>query len=71
MYGNPGNPGLQPAVLIHEGQITYERHGLRKIMDLGEWWFEQTKLPTPLGLDVVKTSLGMDVATEVKRAQEQ
>jgi len=39
MYGNPGNPGLQPAVLIHEGQITYERHGLRKIMDLGEWWF--------------------------------
>jgi 1,4-dihydroxy-6-naphthoate synthase len=51
--------------------ITYGRHGLRKIMDLGEWWFEQTKLPTPLGLDVVKASLGMDVATEVKRAQEQ
>lgn len=62
------NGVVDAGVLIHEGQITYERHGLRKIMDLGEWWFEQTKLPTPLGLDVVKASLGMDVATEVKRA---
>lgn len=59
---------VDAGVLIHEGQITYERYGLRKIMDLGEWWFEQTHLPTPLGLDVVKASLGREVAVEVKEA---
>ncbi len=59
---------VDAGVLIHEGQITYERYGLRRIMDLGEWWYEQTRLPTPLGLDVVKASLGMDVALEVKEA---
>ncbi len=60
---------VDAGVLIHEGgQITYERYGLRKIMDLGEWWYEETKLPTPLGLDVVKASLGIDMAKAVKEA---
>ncbi|MGC8542630.1 MAG: menaquinone biosynthesis family protein, partial [Vulcanisaeta sp.] len=57
---------VDAGVLIHEGQITYQRYGLRKLLDLGEWWFEQTRLPTPLGLDVVKAALGMDVATALK-----
>ncbi|ADN49687.1 menaquinone biosynthesis family protein [Vulcanisaeta distributa] len=59
---------VDAGVLIHEGQITYERYGLRKIIDLGEWWYEETKLPTPLGLDVVKASLGIDMAKAVKEA---
>ncbi|WP_054842709.1 MqnA/MqnD/SBP family protein [Vulcanisaeta distributa] len=60
---------VDAGALIHEGQITYERYGLKKIMDLGEWWYEETKLPTPpLGLDVVKASLGIDVAKAVKEA---
>lgn len=59
---------VDAGVLIHEGQITYERYGLRKVIDLGEWWYEQTKLPTPLGLDVVKASLGIDVAIAIKNA---
>ncbi len=61
---------VDAGALIHEGgQITYERYGLRKIIDLGEWWYEETKLPTPpLGLDVVKASLGIDVAKAVKEA---
>ncbi|WP_291767585.1 menaquinone biosynthesis family protein [Caldivirga sp. UBA161] len=59
---------VDAGVLIHEGQITYDRYGLRSIMDLGEWWYEQTKLPTPLGLDVVKASLGMDNARLIRDA---
>jgi 1,4-dihydroxy-6-naphthoate synthase len=59
---------VDAGLLIHEGQITYERHGLRKIIDLGEWWFEQTKLPTPLGLDIVKASLGFENAKSIKNA---
>lgn len=59
---------VDAGVLIHEGQITYERYGLKKLMDLGEWWYEQTKLPTPLGLDVVKASLGVDNARMIRDA---
>jgi 1,4-dihydroxy-6-naphthoate synthase len=59
---------VDAGVLIHEGQITYERYGLRRIMDLGKWWYEQTKLPTPLGLDVVKVSLGLDNARVIRDA---
>ena len=38
---------------IHEGQITYASHGLAKVLDLGEAWFQDTGLPIPLGLDMV------------------
>lgn len=55
-------------VLIHEGQITYGRVGLRKVLDLGEWWRDQTGLPTPLGVDVVRGALGRDFAVAVERA---
>jgi 1,4-dihydroxy-6-naphthoate synthase len=59
---------VDAGALIHEGQITYERYGLKKVIDLGEWWYEETKLPTPLGLDVVRASLGIDMAKAVKEA---
>ncbi len=45
-------------ILIHEGQITYQRFGLKKILDLGEWWKEKTQLPVPLGVNVVRRDLG-------------
>src|SRR4029434_4911920 len=39
----------EAGLLIHEGQLTYEGEGLRKIVDLGEWWSETTGgLPLPL-----------------------
>jgi 1,4-dihydroxy-6-naphthoate synthase len=47
-------------VLIHEGQLTYAREGLKKIVDLGEWWHEQTGLPLPLGGNAIRRDLGMD-----------
>ncbi len=45
-------------VLIHEGQITYQKHGLHKVLDLGEWWEKKTGLPVPLGVNVVRRDLG-------------
>lgn len=45
-------------LLIHEGQITYARHGLCKVMDLGLWWYHETGLPLTLGVDIIRRDLG-------------
>ncbi|MBI3999103.1 MAG: ABC transporter substrate-binding protein [Candidatus Omnitrophica bacterium] len=45
-------------LVIHEGQLTYREKGLHKVMDLGEWWWEKTHLPLPLGIDVIRKDLG-------------
>ena len=45
-------------LLIHEGQLTYEALGLRKVVDLGEWWLLETGLPLPLGVNVARRDLG-------------
>lgn len=47
-------------LIIHEGQLTYARDGLRKILDLGVWWRELTGLPLPLGGNAIRRSLGGD-----------
>ena len=47
-------------LVIHEGQLTYKEHGLHKILDLGEWWWKETGLPLPLGVDVIQKNLGSD-----------
>lgn len=54
-------------LVIHEGQLTYKDQGFHKIADLGEWFYEQTKLPLPLGVDVVRKNLGGDVMRKVTR----
>jgi 5,8-dihydroxy-2-naphthoate synthase len=48
----------EAGLLIHEGQITYASMGLHKVVDLGAWWKEKTGLPLPLGVNVIKASLG-------------
>ncbi|MGB0070963.1 MAG: MqnA/MqnD/SBP family protein [Isosphaeraceae bacterium] len=45
-------------LLIHEGQLFYGDRGLHKVLDLGQWWYEQTSLPLPLGGNVVRKDLG-------------
>lgn len=57
---------VDAGVVIHEGQITYDRFGLRKLVDLGEWWHRETGLPTPLGVDVVRKDLGPETARELE-----
>ena len=41
-------------LLIHESRFTYEQNGLRKIMDMGEYWEKETGLPLPLGAIAVR-----------------
>jgi len=58
-------------LIIHEGQLTYARDGLQKIIDLGVWWHQQTGLPLPLGGNAIRRSLGTEVqliATNALRA---
>ena len=60
--------GRAPAgLIIHEGQLTYEREGLVKIADLGEWWQKKTGLPLPLGVNAAKRSLGKVVLEKISR----
>jgi 1,4-dihydroxy-6-naphthoate synthase len=47
----------EAGLLIHEGQLTFAEHGLRKAIDLGEWWLLETGLPLPLGVNVVRRDL--------------
>jgi len=55
-------------LLIHEGQLTYQDEGLKKLVDLGEWWAERTGgLPLPLGGNVIRRDLGPDVIAKVSR----
>jgi len=50
---------VEAGLLIHEGQITWADEGLKKIVDLGEWWSDRTGgLPLPLGGNVIRRDLG-------------
>ncbi|MBS3925147.1 MAG: ABC transporter substrate-binding protein [Nitrosarchaeum sp.] len=52
---------VDAGLVIHETQLSYQQEGNLKIVDVGEWWDKETKgLPVPLGINVMKTSLGMD-----------
>jgi 1,4-dihydroxy-6-naphthoate synthase len=56
------NGEVDAGLVIHETQLSYEQEGNLKILDVGEWWDKTTNgLPVPLGINVMKTSLGMDV----------
>ena len=55
-------------LLIHEGQITYDRMGLVKVLDLGERWTKDTGLPLPLGVNVTRRDLGPDMAGQLSAA---
>ncbi len=52
-------------LIIHEGQLYYPDKGLHQILDLGQWWFEQTGLPLPLGGNVVRKDLGEDLVARI------
>ena len=54
-------------LLIHEGQLTFADRGLHLWTDLGEWWYEDTGLPLPLGGNVVRRDLGPAVIQQVAR----
>ena len=49
---------IDAGLLIHEGQLTYSAQGLHLVADMGEWWFQETGLPLPLGGNVIRKDLG-------------
>ena len=52
---------IDVGLVIHETQLSYEQEGNVKILDVGEWWDKATNgLPVPLGINVMKTDLGME-----------
>ena len=54
-------------LLIHEGQLFYNQMGLHKVLDLGEWWFDQTGLPLPMGGNVIRRDLGPELMHRVSK----
>ena len=57
--------GSDAGLLIHEGQLTYERQGFQRVLDLGEWWLLETGLPLPLGISVARRDLGPELLHEL------
>ena len=58
---------VDAGLLIHEGQLTFGDRGLHLIVDMGEWWFERTGLPLPLGGNVIRKDLGADLIETISR----
>ncbi|HVC88335.1 MAG TPA: MqnA/MqnD/SBP family protein [Gaiellaceae bacterium] len=60
----------EAGLLIHEGQLTYAGSGLRKLLDLGVWWQDETELPLPLGLVAARRDLARlgDVSAVLREA---
>lgn len=54
-------------LIIHENRFTYQQKGLRKIVDLGEWWEHKYKLPIPLGGIAVRRDLGAETIQRINR----
>jgi 1,4-dihydroxy-6-naphthoate synthase len=54
-------------LLIHEGQLTFQDAGLHLVADLGEWWFQETGLPLPLGGNVVRKEFGSELMSKISR----
>jgi 1,4-dihydroxy-6-naphthoate synthase len=62
-----GRKEVDAGLLIHEGQLTYARAGLHKVIDLGEWWHDRTRLPLPLGGNGIRRDLGHKRMREISR----
>ncbi len=54
-------------LLIHEGQLTFGDRGLHLWADMGSWWYQETRLPLPLGGNVVRRDLGADLMRAIAR----
>lgn len=61
------NGTVDLGLIIHENRFTYQKNGLIKVLDLGEYWEEKTGLPIPLGCIAVKRSLDKEVQLKIDR----
>ena len=58
---------VDAGLLIHEGQLFYNQMGMHKILDLGEWWYDKTGLPLPMGGNVIRRDLGEELMRQVSK----
>ncbi|MDA1313180.1 MAG: ABC transporter substrate-binding protein [Acidobacteria bacterium] len=58
------NGAVDAGLIIHEGQLMYDRSGLHRALDLGVWWKEQHNLPLPLGANAILRSLSAEIQKE-------
>ncbi len=59
------NGEADAGLIIHESRFTYEQAGLKKVIDLGDWWERETGRPLPLGGILAKRSLGVDLIRKI------
>ena len=58
---------VDAGLIIHESRFTYADHGLVKVIDLGDWWEHETRLPVPLAGICARSD--MDEATRAAAAR--
>jgi len=58
---------IDAGLIIHETRFTYQKRGLQKIADMGEYWEQLSGLPIPLGAIVIKRNISEDIALKVNR----
>ncbi len=58
---------VDAGIVIHEGRLTYDRRGLHCVVDLGQWWMNETGLPLPLGANVIRRDLGEERIVRASR----
>ncbi len=56
---------FEAGLIIHEGQLTYEKEGCRLLLDIGRWWKQETGLPLPLGGNAIRKDLGSERMREI------
>jgi len=62
-----GDGRVETGLLIHEGQLSFREDGLHPVIDLGQWWQDETGMPLPLGGNVIRRDLGPDTIAELSR----
>ena len=58
----------EAGLIIHEGQLTYAKSGLHRILDLGKWWRDKEGLPLPLGGNAIRRELGRETIASISDA---
>lgn len=58
---------VDAGLVIHEGQLTYRSNGLVAVLEMGKWWYEETGLPLPLGVNAVARKFPLDLQKTVDR----
>ena len=58
---------VDAGLVIHEGQLSYQDRGLKKVVDLGQWWMEKTNLVLPLGGNIIRKDLGVEIIRKMER----